>query len=585
LKIRMRSVLAGAAAAAVAATFSVLVGAGAAHAATPTFEPDPGAIGSLTFYDAAGAPITGGSLTASPFVAFAAASGPGRAGDNRATLFAATPKANTPTSNFVTDFMTGSSPYPVAAPPPVAALTNPVATGPVGGPSLADYIASNPNTETAPNLANIYQIRLVTSGPGIGANPQYFRTDIFVDQAAGTWRVEFPAAVAATSTTLSASPANTAPAGQQVTLTAHVTPTNTAGSVHFFDGTTDLGAGTYTQSTGTATFQTSTLALGNHSLTAQFTPADPTAFSGSTSSAVAYSITSPKTPTSTTLSATPPSPATLTGSNTTLPVNLTAHVTPLGTAGSVHFFDGSTDLGAGTYSTTTGDATMTVNLSQGSHPLTATFTPADTGTFDPSTSAILTYVVVGSNSAGITLDANETSGPFAGALSLQVAVTKVDLTQVDPTTAAGHPVLPTDPTGHRHAFVFTGNLGGVSVNDTRPDPSPTGHGLGWTLNGQTSQFTNAGPPPVNFPASYLGWTPALATGGDAEGTVSAGASVDSKLKTDASTGLSTSRVLATAAAGNGLGRQNLSSGLELRIPDTAPAGHYLSTLTLTLVSP
>src|SRR5262249_30840744 len=155
--------------------------------------------------------------------------------------------------------------------------------------------------------------------------------------------------------------------------------------------------------------------------------------------------------------------------------------------------------------------------------------------------------------------------------------TSVNLTQIDPATAAGHPVQATDPTGHRHAWVFTGNLTGVGVNDTRPSQP------GWTVTGQSANFANGS---TVIPAKNLGWAPALASGGDAEGTITVGGIIASILKLATSNGLfAPGGTLATCAAGNGLGTQNLSAAMELRIPDTSPVGTYTSTLTLTLVSP
>jgi hypothetical protein len=73
-------------------------------------------------------------------------------------------------------------------------------------------------------------------------------------------------------------------------------------------------------------------------------------------------------------------------------VVLTATVTPGGTAGSVDFKDGNTDLGSMPVSG--GTATLsTSTLSTGEHSLTGTFTPTDTSAFSPSTSTALDYVI------------------------------------------------------------------------------------------------------------------------------------------------------------------------------------------------
>jgi subtilase family serine protease len=76
----------------------------------------------------------------------------------------------------------------------------------------------------------------------------------------------------ATTTTVTSIP-NPAPPGATVTFTATVTPTGInppTGTVTFYDGNTDLGSGTLSTvgSAQEATFATSTLAVGTHSITA-----------------------------------------------------------------------------------------------------------------------------------------------------------------------------------------------------------------------------------------------------------------------------------------------------------------------------
>lgn len=574
----LRSAATGFLTLAVAAS-GLLIGAGVANAVTPGWEPDPTSRGSINFYNATGQAITGGSVNEDPFVAYAATSGPGRQGDSTATLYVYTPTFGQPPAQWTGGQFSLSTDYPnPAAPPPLNTMTNPVVTVDAGITTLGAYVASNPNVSTDPNWAGLYHVRLVTGAPGSGLDSRYFSTTIRV--TGNTWSAEYPPVAQNTTTTLSVSPPSPVNSGTPVTLTANVAPTGVAGSVAFLDGTSPIpGSVSYNPATGVATL-TFTPTVGTHSFTAQFTPS-ASGFNGSTSAAVPYTVNTPGTPTTTTLSATPPSGAQA-GQDGTLAVTLTSDTNPDNIPGSVHYFDGSTDLGAGTYNQADGTATLAVTLSTGTHLLTATFTPSVSGV-QPSTSAILSYVVLpyGSTSAAIPIEATDNTPPFAGSLVLQVTTgTSVQMTQVDPNTPAGHPVDATDPTGHRHTWVFTGNLTGVAVVDTRPDTSG-GHGLGWTLNGQAASFVNG---QTNYPASYLGWSPALA-GGDAEGTVTPGAAVDSRLKTPTSDGLLTSKLFARAASGNGLGTQNVSSGFELRIPDTSPTGVYASTLTVTLISP
>ncbi|MGB9417059.1 MAG: FG-GAP-like repeat-containing protein, partial [Acidobacteriaceae bacterium] len=95
---------------------------------------------------------------------------------------------------------------------------------------------------------------------------------------------------AATATTLSAS-ATTIAAGSSITFTAQVTPTGSGtptGTVTFLNGSTSLGAGTL-DSSGKATFSTSSLGAGSYSVTAAY--GGDVTFAPSTSSAVALTVT------------------------------------------------------------------------------------------------------------------------------------------------------------------------------------------------------------------------------------------------------------------------------------------------------
>jgi hypothetical protein len=96
-----------------------------------------------------------------------------------------------------------------------------------------------------------------------------------------------------TTTTLTAAPA-TAVSGAQVALTAVVKPNTGSGvptgSVSFLDGTNSLGSGTL-DTTGTATFNTTALAVGSHSLTAAY--AGDAGNAPSTSAAVPVTIQAP----------------------------------------------------------------------------------------------------------------------------------------------------------------------------------------------------------------------------------------------------------------------------------------------------
>jgi hypothetical protein len=89
----------------------------------------------------------------------------------------------------------------------------------------------------------------------------------------------------ATTTALSSN-RNPSSSGQSVTFTATVTPSGATGTVTFKDGTTDLGTGSL--SGGTAVFSTSTLSIGNHSITAVYS--GDSGYSGSTSSVLTQTV-------------------------------------------------------------------------------------------------------------------------------------------------------------------------------------------------------------------------------------------------------------------------------------------------------
>jgi Bacterial Ig-like domain (group 3)/FG-GAP repeat len=90
-----------------------------------------------------------------------------------------------------------------------------------------------------------------------------------------------------TTTALSAS-ATSISVGQNVTFTATVSASSTPdGSVTFYDGTTALGTGTL-NSSGVATYSTTSLAAGSHSITAAY--GGNSTFAASTSAATTVTV-------------------------------------------------------------------------------------------------------------------------------------------------------------------------------------------------------------------------------------------------------------------------------------------------------
>jgi phosphate ABC transporter phosphate-binding protein len=205
--------------------------------------------------------------------------------------------------------------------------------------------------------------------------------------AAGTGDATTPTA---TTTTLQVSPSSPSAADTVETLTAAISPPGVAGSVQFQDGSASIG-GPVTVSGGSAS-TTTTLAPGNHSLTAVFTPADLTGTRGSTSAEVSAVVSAPPgaKPTATAFMVTP-SGSVIQGT----PVILVAQVTPTNAAGTVQFRDGDTELGMPRPVIGGFALTVTSKLGKGAHSLTAVFTAANQAAFGPSMPPPVSLTVIG----------------------------------------------------------------------------------------------------------------------------------------------------------------------------------------------
>ena len=175
--------------------------------------------------------------------------------------------------------------------------------------------------------------------------------------AGGVQNVQLPA----TTTTVTSSLNPTVP-GQQVTFTATVTSGSgtPTGTVIFKDGNTVLS--TNGLAVGSATFTTSSLAGGIHSITVVYSGDANNA--PSTSSVLTHTVTAPATTTTMMSSLNPSSFA--------QNVVFTATVSPSTATGSVTFSDGSTQLGVVTL--TNGTASFpTAGLTAGSHSIVASY--------------------------------------------------------------------------------------------------------------------------------------------------------------------------------------------------------------------
>jgi hypothetical protein len=173
------------------------------------------------------------------------------------------------------------------------------------------------------------------------------------------------------------------------------------GTVEFYDGLTLLGSDTL-DSNGQASLQTSSLAVGSHSLSVQYLGS--ASFSGDASDSVAHQVIEAVTSLSLTSS---PNPSML-----LQPVSLTAVISesaPGNPGGTIDFFDGASLLGSAPL--IGGQASITVSsLALGSHNLTAQY--AGDAVFLPSTSPVHTHTVGKIATQLLLSSSNDPGGPL-----------------------------------------------------------------------------------------------------------------------------------------------------------------------------
>lgn len=428
------------------------------------------------------------------------------------------------------------------------------------------------NMDSLANLAQVNGVQLVVGTytfDAICKNPvgatvyDDFQGKINVTQVTPTVVWSATATGHVTTTTVTPSPASPADAGTPVTFTAAVAVDNgttATGTVQFADNGTNTGA-PVALAAGKAAYTTSALTKGTHQITARYTPdAASSADQPSVSPAVSYTINGVKVSTTTSLAVSPSGSA---AQNT--PVSLTATVLPNTATGKVQITDNGLPVGA-PITVAGGTAVLTTGtLSVGAHSFSAAFTSSDSTAFgDSATATPLAYQVTAPVSTATGSETISTT-VAAGALTISVPDGQVTLPS---------PVL--DNNGDM--FTTSGALKPVTVTDNRAG-NP-----GWTLSGQVSDFSDGATHGIN--GENLGWTPNVVDHSTAQ-TLTLGQVVNPANgvpMTDVNgNGLKGSQVLATAAAGGGLGTAHLAAGLALNVPTTTVAGTYVATLTLTAI--
>lgn len=218
------------------------------------------------------------------------------------------------------------------------------------------------------------------------------------DQVLGSTSAILDQDVQATTSIALASSLNPSTYGQSVTFTATITSASTTaatGSVVFYDGTNVIGSGILSGSPAVATFTTSLLNVGTHSITAHY--AGDTNNSSGVSTALSQVVNVAPT---TTVASASPNPA-LFGTSVTIAATVTAGVETGNLTGTVNITDTlggvTTTLASGLSLNPSGVATFTTStLAVGTHTITATYGgDTDHGT----SSATFTLVVALATSA------------------------------------------------------------------------------------------------------------------------------------------------------------------------------------------
>jgi len=230
-------------------------------------------------------------------------------------------------------------------------------------------------------VANLI-VRMDTPGPD-SISTEYNGDSDYNEGSAGK---NLKITINSTTSTLSASPANTAPYGNHVYFTAKTLCTTVpslvpTGTTSFYDNGKLLGRNTVTS--GSSTYLISTLAIGTHTIQAVYD--GDVAYAPSTAPTISFTITKPATVV--TLAATP-NPV-QSGKSVAIVASVASATAP---TGQVQFYDGSKTLGSPITVSLKATATLnTSSLTIGSHSITAKY--LGDKYVSPATSAAYTLTV------------------------------------------------------------------------------------------------------------------------------------------------------------------------------------------------
>jgi hypothetical protein len=592
MKLSLRSVVAGASALAITGGALAATAISASAATPPPWEPDGNALGNLTFYDASGNVVTGGSNLNHLF-AYAQGSSADSTGGTKAALYFANPQPGQNSALWPNAQDTGSvaTTQPAAGVPAPINNADPVAnTNTAGGANLGAFVAGQ-TANTVTGYQNVWQVRIYTiaagGGGSIGAGT-YWESDVQINPSAGTWQQIFPAVATATTTVLSTNPASPVLTTQSVTLNATESPA-TPGSVQFKDGATNLGSPVAVNGSGAASLPGQTFAAGSHSLSAVFTPTDTTNFSGSTGNTT-LQVNTPATPTTTTLIVTQDGVA---GHD----VSLSSTVSPAAAAGTLSFYDnGSTSPLDPTPVPWTGGPTATFDipagLAAGGHSIVAKFTPTNPAVYNPSQSPAQSFFL----STPTTGPCSQTGSICTDTQNIQTAVPVGTIVINTPYTSANPLILPNMTLNSNGTeFDTSAPFRCISVTDT------TAGSLPWTASALASPLTDQNPPSgatvTTINGENVGLTGLTRPVAGSDGALcpdtqsyTAGVSVtDNPAATPpvapadlGSAGLGGTSAHSFANGVGGTGTTTLAGTLAVKAPSNTAAGTYTGTITFTV---
>ena len=599
-----------------AATASLVGGlAGVAHAAgnPPWTLSEPASVGSLIFYNSAGQQITGGSTTSGPLAAYVEGTSAIHAGDTKATLEGFLPVNGEQPTAWSGEALGLSTTFPVTAagtPTSISSLTVPVNTGHSTDTTVAGLESDFPNTDTSTDgYAGVYELRLATSSSSSGLTTSY--DSAYIQITGSTWSVAYPTpSPIGTTTTLTSTPASSSTAGGSVQLNASVTPAAATGTVEFYAGTTDLGAGTL--SGGVYSLSTTAIPTGSgQTLKAVFTPTAPSGFllgyAGSSGTETFTVNPPPAANTLTALSVAPTTSVADTAVAVTAAVTNSATSAPLTTGeGAVSFYDDGTDT---TGDTPSADLLQTVPLAAngtavlnygsfavGAHNLVAVFVPANSALFVTSVSSAggvgpvlytATAPLWAPDAQGLSVSIPNTgslviSSPYSSAHPFSLGTAQLDANDLAYHASAAFG-SPTDADNGSDGVTITDTRAGdLGWTASAEENNFTGPG-GATINGQNLEFTGLQTSPIAgnaLTSADVDLTPvtsaADAPNANAYGPGNLGTG------TDGLAGEPHAFASAGAAPSQSDGSIYVDGVLTLAAPTSTPAGTYTATLTFTI---